>query len=98
VEWWHDSGLVFTQPNGRPIDSRADLRDWQQRLADVGVAATRSHNVRHPAATNLGELGVMDTPEMARTAVEAVNASRAMRKADPPRSTLEGVEPTPRRR
>src|SRR4051812_1804956 len=29
---WADFGLVFSQPNGRPLDPRGDLRDWKRLL------------------------------------------------------------------
>ncbi len=35
---WEDHGLVFCQPNGRPLDPRADHRQWQALLADAHVA------------------------------------------------------------
>ncbi|ONH57031.1 hypothetical protein CcI49_26770 [Frankia sp. CcI49] len=31
-EWVNGHDLVFVQPNGRPIDSRADHRAWQDLL------------------------------------------------------------------
>lgn len=36
---WEDHGLVFVQPNGRPIDPRADHRAWRALLAEAGVRA-----------------------------------------------------------
>lgn len=55
---WQDSGLVFAQPNGRPIDPRADHRQWQALLARAGVEPTRLHNARHTSATVMLGLGV----------------------------------------
>jgi len=55
---WADSGLVFTQPNGRPVDPRADLREWKAILDDPGVREVRLHDARHTAATMLLVQGV----------------------------------------
>lgn len=50
--------LVFTQPNGRPVDSRRDWDAWKDLLAAAGVRGVRVHDARHTAATLLLELGV----------------------------------------
>ena len=55
---WEDHELVFCQPNGRPIDSRADNREWHQLLAAAGVRKARLHDARHTAATLLLQQGV----------------------------------------
>jgi integrase len=55
---WQDTGLVFTQPNGAPIDPRADLRQWKETLVEAGVPALRLHDARHTAATILLVEGV----------------------------------------
>jgi len=55
---WRETGLVFTQPNGHPIDPRADHRSWQQLLTDAGVRRVRLHDARHTAATLLLAQGV----------------------------------------
>lgn len=55
---WEDRGLVSCQPNGRPLDPRADLRSWKRLLAAAGVRDARLHNARHTAATLLLVQGV----------------------------------------
>ncbi len=55
---WQDNGLVFTQPNGRPIDPRTDHRQWQALLHRAGVRPARLHDARHTAATVMLGLGV----------------------------------------
>ncbi|MBA3744284.1 tyrosine-type recombinase/integrase [Sporichthya sp.] len=55
---WHDHGLVFAQPNGRPIDPRADHRAWRALLVAADVRGARLHDARHTAATLLLLQGV----------------------------------------
>lgn len=55
---WEDHGLVFAQPNGLPIDPRADHRAWRRLLADAGVRPARLHDARHTAATVMLTLGI----------------------------------------
>jgi len=55
---WTDSGMVFTGPTGKPIDPRADHREWQRLLLKAGVPAARLHDARHTAATLLLAQGV----------------------------------------
>lgn len=55
---WHESDFMFTQPNGKPIDPRADHNEWKGLLADAGVRDARLHDARHTAATVLLLLGV----------------------------------------
>ncbi len=50
---WHDLGLVFTQPNGKPLDPRKDQRAWAKLLQAAGVRHARLHDARHTAATLL---------------------------------------------
>lgn len=50
---WHEGEWVFTQPNGKPIDPRADHDEWKSLLADAGVRDARLHDARHTAATML---------------------------------------------
>jgi len=57
-EMWEDHGFVCTQPNGRPVDPRADLREWKDVLAAAGVRESRLHDARHTAATFLLVQGV----------------------------------------
>jgi integrase len=55
---WHDNGLVFATPYGKPIDARADWQEWKELLADAGVRDARLHDARHTAATLLLLQGV----------------------------------------
>jgi integrase len=55
---WQDNDLVFAQPNGHPIDKRADWHEWRRVLAAAEVRTVRLHDARHSAATTLLALGV----------------------------------------
>jgi integrase len=55
---WEDHDLVFAQPNGRPIDRKADWRAWKALLNEAGVREVRLHDGRHTAATLLLSEGV----------------------------------------
>lgn len=55
---WHEGDWMFTQPNGKPIDPRADYETWCELLAEAGVRDARLHDARHTAATVLLILGV----------------------------------------
>lgn len=55
---WHGGDWMFTQPNGKPLDPRADHDEWKALLADAGVRDARLHDARHTAATVLLLLGV----------------------------------------
>lgn len=55
---WDEIGLIFTQPNGRPIDKKSDWDAWKQLLQDAGVRHIRLHDARHTAATLLLSAGV----------------------------------------
>jgi site-specific recombinase XerD len=50
-DMWEDSDLVFCQPNGRPIDPRADWQEWAHILKSAGVPHLGVHAMRHSAAT-----------------------------------------------
>src|SRR3954469_25214289 len=50
---WNDEDLVFVQPNGRPIDKKADYDAWTALLDAAGVRHVRLHDGRHTAATLL---------------------------------------------
>jgi integrase len=55
---WEDWGLVFAQPNGRPIVPRSDLRAWRKLLTAAGVPQVKLHDARHTAATVMLTMGV----------------------------------------
>ena len=48
---WEDSGVVFAQENGRPLDPRADWQEWSDILAAAGIPHAGTHAMRHSAAT-----------------------------------------------
>jgi integrase len=50
---WQDEDLVFAQPNGRPIDKKADYDESTRLLQTAGVRHVRLHDGRHTAATLL---------------------------------------------
>ncbi|MFI9642608.1 tyrosine-type recombinase/integrase [Micromonospora sp. NPDC051925] len=58
AQLWEEGGWVFTQPNGRPIDPRADHDAWKALLKKANVRDARLHDARHTAATMLLVLGV----------------------------------------
>lgn len=62
AELWEESGWMFAQPNGRPIDPRRDLDEWKSLLAEAGVRDARLHDARHTAAT---VLLLLEVPERA---------------------------------
>ncbi|GGN96016.1 site-specific integrase [Actinoplanes lobatus] len=64
-EMWTDHNLVWCQPNGRPIDARADWEDWKDVLREAGVRDARVHDGRHTAATMLLLQGVDEQTVMA---------------------------------
>jgi integrase len=55
---WQDNDLVFAQPNGKPIERKADWLAWKRLLAEAGVRDVRLHDGRHTAATLLLSEGV----------------------------------------
>ncbi len=54
---WHESDLVFTRADGRPVHPRADWQDWCDLLDDLGLPHYRVHDLRHAFATMLLEMG-----------------------------------------
>jgi integrase len=48
---WENHGLVFCQPNGRPLDYRADWQEWSDILTGAGIPHVGTHAMRHSAAT-----------------------------------------------
>lgn len=57
-DMWQEGGWVFAQPNGKPVDPRADYSEWKTLLAEAGVREARLHDARHTTATMLLVLGV----------------------------------------
>jgi len=55
---WEDHGLIFCQPNGRPLDYRTDLDEWSAILGEAGIPHAGTHTMRHSAATIALEQGV----------------------------------------
>ena len=55
---WHDGGWMFAQPNGKPLDSKADRAEWHDVLREAQVREARLHDARHTAATVLALLEV----------------------------------------
>ena len=55
---WHESGLVFTTRQGKPLDARNVTREFHALLAKAGLPRIRFHDLRHTAATLLLAQGV----------------------------------------
>jgi integrase len=62
---YEDYGLVFCQPNGKPIDPRNFNRRFSQVIQQAGLPHIRLHNSRHTFATLLLELG--ESPKTVQT-------------------------------
>ena len=61
VEWEFDGqpvALVFTQPNGAPIDIKVDTRAWQKLLDAAGLPHERRYIGRHTAASVMVDMGM----------------------------------------
>jgi integrase len=56
--WWTDTGHVFAEADGRPVDPKVDWRRWRDLLAAAGVPHVKLHSARHTAATMLLAMGV----------------------------------------
>lgn len=50
--------LVFTQPNGQPVDPRRDWQEWADLLEELGLPHYRTHDGRHFTATTALEAGI----------------------------------------
>ena len=50
---WHDSGLVFTQVNGKPIDPNRVTREFQSIVRKAGLPHLTLKGLRHVHATLL---------------------------------------------
>ncbi|MGK5547240.1 tyrosine-type recombinase/integrase [Streptomyces sp. URMC 127] len=56
---WHESGALFTRPDGRPLDPRQDWEEFKELLAEAGISDRRLYDgSRHTTGTILNELGV----------------------------------------
>ncbi|MFJ4697944.1 tyrosine-type recombinase/integrase [Streptomyces sp. NPDC088768] len=55
---WTDNGLVFTTPNGKPLDPGNLTRRFRRLLHTAGLRTIRFHDLRHSTATLLLEQGV----------------------------------------
>jgi len=63
-EKWEEHDAVFTRPDGRPLDPRADWEEFKELLEEAGISDRRLYDgSRHTAGTILNELGV-DMPTM----------------------------------
>lgn len=54
----NEHGLIFTRPDGRPIDPADDASDWDAALRVAGLPDVDGHSARHTCNTVLTELGV----------------------------------------
>lgn len=70
-------GLIFTRPDGRPIDPADDTEDWDASLRAAGLPDVDGHSARHTCNTVLAELGV---PVDVRQAILG-HASKAVNEA-----------------
>ncbi|ATY97206.1 tyrosine-type recombinase/integrase [Streptomyces cavourensis] len=58
-EFWEDHQVVFSRPDGRPLDPRQDYEEFKELLAEAGIADRRLYDgSRHTVGTILNELGV----------------------------------------
>ena len=55
---WTDSGYVFTQPDGLPLDPNLMTRAFKKVLTTAGLPKLTIHGLRHTHATILLEQGV----------------------------------------
>jgi integrase len=57
-EDWIETGLVFTNANGKPVDASLVSKQFHQQLDRAGLAQRRFHDLRHSCATLLLVQGV----------------------------------------
>jgi integrase len=55
---WHDSGLVFTWPDGRPLHPERFSKWFEQLARAAGLPRIRLHDVRHSYATAALSAGI----------------------------------------
>jgi integrase len=70
-------GLIFTRPDGRPIDPADDAAEWDASLRAAGLPDVDGHSARHSCNTILAELGI---PVDVRQAILG-HASKAVNEA-----------------
>ncbi len=58
AEEWQAFDLIFTKPNGSPIDPRGLLRNFKSIIKNAGLPDIRFHDLRHTAATMMLQCGV----------------------------------------
>jgi len=75
-------GLVFTRPDGRPIDPSRDSEEWHVALERAGIPPIKLHAARHTAASLLLAAGVSDTVIKAILGHSTVAMTRAYQHAD----------------
>ncbi|WP_224403813.1 site-specific integrase [Pseudonocardia sp. ICBG1034] len=64
AQLWRDSGYVFTDERGEPLNPNTDYHHWKKLLRDAGVRDGRLRDARHTAATVLLILGVPERAVM----------------------------------
>jgi integrase len=69
-------GLVFTRPDGQPINAAADSRAWAELLRAANVPHVPLHSARHTTATLLAELDVDEQTRMAILGHAGVSVTR----------------------
>jgi integrase len=55
---WVETDLVFTRPNGQPLDATGVSKAIHRHLERAGIAQRRFHDLRHSCATLLLVQGV----------------------------------------
>ena len=68
--------LVFTDPQGAPLEATAVLRAFQSHLAEAGLPKVRFHDLRHGAASLMAAKGVH--PKIAQAILGHSNFSTTM--------------------
>ncbi|QGK71973.1 tyrosine-type recombinase/integrase [Allosaccharopolyspora coralli] len=58
AEVWKDSGLVFTNTIGRPLEPGNLRRSWHPLRDRIGLPETRFHDLRHSCVSLLLDVGV----------------------------------------
>jgi integrase len=48
---WHNSGLIFTQPDGQPLHPSMATKRFKQLIDEAGLPPIRLHDLRHVAAS-----------------------------------------------